>query len=54
VSKPRFDYHQFLTAVKTYTFETVITIIAVVWVIEHALQLIEPQLRHILQFFRSP
>jgi hypothetical protein len=50
----RFDYHQFLTTLKTYTIETVITIIAIIWVIDHALKLIQPQIHDIIQFFHSP
>jgi len=54
VSLNGFDYSQFLTALKLYTFETISTAIVIVLLVDFALKEIRPALKRIRDFFHSP
>lgn len=49
----RFDYHQFLTKIKLYIFETVSAAIVIAWLLEHAAKEIWPSIHQFWHFLVS-
>lgn len=50
----RFDYPQFLTTLKLFAFETITTVVVIVLLLDFAIKELQPALKNIFQFFKSP